>query len=35
VRKLIESAGWDSDVRGIDVLKREDRVSLISLLLLE
>ena len=35
VRKLLERAGWERDVRGIDVLKREDRVSLISLLLLE
>ena len=35
VRKLLESAGWDQDARGIDVLKKEDRVSLVSLLLLE
>jgi hypothetical protein len=35
VRRLLESAGWDRDVRGIEVLKKEDRVSLISLLLLE
>jgi predicted metal-binding protein len=35
VRKLLESASWDQDARGIDVLKKEDRVSLISLLLLE
>ncbi len=35
VRKLLEIAGWDQDARGIDVLKKEDRVSLISLLLLE
>jgi predicted metal-binding protein len=35
VRRLLESAGWEEDVRGIDILKREDHVSLISLLLLE
>ncbi len=35
VKRLIEHAGWDRDARGIDVLKQEDTVSLISLLLLE
>lgn len=35
VRRLLEVVAWDRDVRGIDVLKKEDRVSLISLLLLE
>lgn len=33
VGKLLESTGWEA--RGIDVLKKEDRVSLVSLLLLE
>lgn len=33
VGKLLECTGWEA--RGIDVLKKEDRVSLISLLLLE
>lgn len=33
VRKLLEGSGWDA--RGIDILKQEDRVSLISLLLLD
>ena len=35
IRRLLELAGWEGAARGVDVLKRDDRVSLISLLLLE
>jgi predicted metal-binding protein len=35
VRKLLEIGAWDREARGLDVFRKDDKVSLISLLLVE
>lgn len=35
VRKLLEIGGWDQDARGMDIFKKDDKISLVSLLLIE